>query len=914
MAIYDAGTASLAANGTVTGVGTTWQAPLTLIRVGATIVFKTEPVKIYTISEIISDTQVNVYNPNSETVPAGTGYAILAHDGITVQGLAQDVAETLRYYQSKETSIEYLIDIIKNSDIDVIDGKIQEIQQLLESAVASEASAKASSDSALEYSNISLSSSNESKSARDEAVSARDATIDAINNAGDAGTLVTLADSSGASLIGTSDGGTIQDSLTTTKDSLTATNDDLIKLKLNWAIENGYADSGFTFQSGGTLTTSDADKVVYDHLSRGWYEYNGELPVTIAAGTNPDGNSSWSVVIEPSIRKDLASNDGALMIGNFYTSTGEISARLYGIQNGVDNKVKLQELIDLSETLRIPVDFSGLSDITFSGMLRVGTWFHWKGDSKYRCVIRPLTLTRTAMGEPAYITSNGSVYAWFARKDPTVSLNFARLQHMGFDGQYQDGYSTPADRLIRAFCWHFAGASSVGRDIEAFDCYFKNCPHEAWEGYTHGGGQIDGIRYIQCVSEGTDPTLTAVGFNAFKCMNGNIDAPGAYGTYTIRNIVSKDNVATGHRTLTDLKRGCEHWVISGNLTYDMNDCHHSTDGSRYGVFRATNVGRQTGRSNTTKNYLECQGEHIVIEGLLYSGAPTGKAGQAGLFVTDYKFPSETNYHQSIDVKVLSASITNVNAAAVRLVNTVNCNVDNVTAENCNNGVSWEYVSGRTDGTTGLPEAPSGNVQGDLQTVSCQTDLVISTFAQNVLVKGEISNEHFTSRYHTGSITYTSTNKPYMVANHVYENYDRLLQNVTSTAPAKSDSPSRPLGTPYAFTLNDTNTASIQSLSVGMLKATVNSRVYLNFHILRGTSSASSVIFRELNSSGSALVNNFRATSSETVWSELSMVYAPTDPSCAAVEILLVPAASNGSGAAGTGTTSYSDIRISSSPI
>ena len=73
MAIYDLGTASLAANGEVTGVGTTWKAPLTLIRVGATIVFKTEPVQIYTVSEIISDTQINVYNPNSETIPAGTG-------------------------------------------------------------------------------------------------------------------------------------------------------------------------------------------------------------------------------------------------------------------------------------------------------------------------------------------------------------------------------------------------------------------------------------------------------------------------------------------------------------------------------------------------------------------------------------------------------------------------------------------------------------------------------------------------------------------------------------------------------------------------------------------------------------------------------------------------------------------------
>lgn len=127
MAIYDLGTASLAANGEVTGVGTTWKAPLTLIRVGATIVFKTEPVQIYTISEIISDTQVNVYNPNSETVPAGTGYAILAHDGITVQGLAQDVAETLRYYQSRETEIADAVDAFNNFDSADFESKVVQV-------------------------------------------------------------------------------------------------------------------------------------------------------------------------------------------------------------------------------------------------------------------------------------------------------------------------------------------------------------------------------------------------------------------------------------------------------------------------------------------------------------------------------------------------------------------------------------------------------------------------------------------------------------------------------------------------------------------------------------------------------------------------------------------------------------------
>ena len=127
MAIYDLGTASLAANGEVTGVGTAWKAPLTLIRVGATIIFKTSPLKIYTISEIISDTRINVYNPNSETVPAGTGYAILAHDGITVQGLAQDVAETLRYYQSREIEVADAVDAFNNFDSADFESKVNQV-------------------------------------------------------------------------------------------------------------------------------------------------------------------------------------------------------------------------------------------------------------------------------------------------------------------------------------------------------------------------------------------------------------------------------------------------------------------------------------------------------------------------------------------------------------------------------------------------------------------------------------------------------------------------------------------------------------------------------------------------------------------------------------------------------------------
>lgn len=172
MAIYDTGTSSLAANGTVTGVGTAWKAPLTLIRVGATIIFKTSPLKIYTISEIISDTQINVYNPNSEVVPAGTGYAILAHDGITVQGLAQDVAETLRYYQSRETSIESLLQFIGQDNFDW-----PRFERLAIQSTTGAAEALASQIAAAESASTAVGASNNAQNSYNR-------TVEAINAAG----------------------------------------------------------------------------------------------------------------------------------------------------------------------------------------------------------------------------------------------------------------------------------------------------------------------------------------------------------------------------------------------------------------------------------------------------------------------------------------------------------------------------------------------------------------------------------------------------------------------------------------------------------------------------------------------------------------------------------------------------------
>ncbi|QEA09657.1 putative tail fiber [Escherichia phage Henu7] len=143
MAIYRTGQASMDANGYITGYGTKWKTALTLIRPGATIVFASNPVAYATISEIVNDTSLRATSTGGAVVPRGD-YVILLHDSITVDGLAQDVAETLRYYQGQETMYQEFVDFLKSFDWQ----KLEEIERNTKaSELAAGASAKAAAQS-----------------------------------------------------------------------------------------------------------------------------------------------------------------------------------------------------------------------------------------------------------------------------------------------------------------------------------------------------------------------------------------------------------------------------------------------------------------------------------------------------------------------------------------------------------------------------------------------------------------------------------------------------------------------------------------------------------------------------------------------------------------------------------------------
>ncbi|EOO9527699.1 tail fiber domain-containing protein [Escherichia coli] len=107
--IYTIGNIAVSGN-TLTGTGTNFKAPLSMIRVGCTVIVKSDPIQIFSITEIVSETELSVTPAASPDIPAGTAYSILLCDSISVDGLAQDVAETLRFYQEKEDEISSAID------------------------------------------------------------------------------------------------------------------------------------------------------------------------------------------------------------------------------------------------------------------------------------------------------------------------------------------------------------------------------------------------------------------------------------------------------------------------------------------------------------------------------------------------------------------------------------------------------------------------------------------------------------------------------------------------------------------------------------------------------------------------------------------------------------------------------------
>ncbi|HDX4047790.1 TPA: phage tail protein [Enterobacter soli] len=96
--IYTTGTIAVSGN-TLTGTGTNFTAVGSLIRNGCTVIALTSPAQVFQITAIGGATSLTVTPAASPAIPAGTKYSILLSDSLSVDGLAQDIAETFTMYQ-----------------------------------------------------------------------------------------------------------------------------------------------------------------------------------------------------------------------------------------------------------------------------------------------------------------------------------------------------------------------------------------------------------------------------------------------------------------------------------------------------------------------------------------------------------------------------------------------------------------------------------------------------------------------------------------------------------------------------------------------------------------------------------------------------------------------------------------------
>lgn len=167
--IYTTGTIAISGN-TVTGTGTNFSAPLSLIRVGCTLIAIGNPVQIFTITEIKSGTELSVTPAANPAIPAGTKFSILLSDSISVDGLAQDVAETLRYYQGKETEISAAVEWWKDFGGDgQMDQLLANIRAETAQSTANAQKTEADKKTTEGYKNAAATSATAAKSSQDAA-------------------------------------------------------------------------------------------------------------------------------------------------------------------------------------------------------------------------------------------------------------------------------------------------------------------------------------------------------------------------------------------------------------------------------------------------------------------------------------------------------------------------------------------------------------------------------------------------------------------------------------------------------------------------------------------------------------------------------------------------------------------------
>ncbi|PHR55964.1 MAG: hypothetical protein COA43_14700 [Robiginitomaculum sp.] len=586
-----------------------------------------------------------------------------------------------------------------------------------------------------------------------------------------------------------------------------------------------------------------------------------------------------------------------------------INAHSYGVITAIDSRVEIQAAQNDSEILKIPVDFSGIAQVSFNGIIDFGGYLEWHGSGRFETTIEPLQLTRTLIGAKN----------WMQKKDETVPLNHFLIQDMGFDGSYTDGGFPTLERLVSMIRIKPDGCTDT--DITYLRCHFKDIPHECTvhspkvTSLVSSGGKIDGIKMLFCSGDVTSLANASRSSNMFKTINGSIDDPGEYLNFPITNVVSFGNTCRGMRSLADFKRGTRHFSHNNSTVIDMTDVASiSVDGVKDGTIGPNNTGFQTAATVDTKNFYEIQGVDIEVLGGVWN-ADSEVDAVAAVLVTDYIYPTETTVswtgNQSQRVNIRGFRAENITGHAVRLLNTADCYVEHVNAINCDlDAVSFEFTA-KLD-SVGDPIVPSGNSANHLRSDSCRYTLSSNTSnpvtvgldLENEFGQFDIETPH--DKYEEGAV---NANPNPMLTDYA----GGILPLFWSGAAVYAED-GAVIGSPSSFILDDTSAVALHFKTLSKIACIENDIYYFKLLVKSGTGPSQSILVQEFTSADAFIASTFIPLSATGTLTSISKRFKSANATCAYINISLLPAGESSADSANIGTATFANVRIGRKPF